>query len=136
MKLCLLGSTPSQCDDNCPVSGRPEIGGFARSLESRSLLLLPEGAASYRHMKFPECRLTGSVLQEAPKLKLLLLNTKAGNLWDDGAWTPAMVERMQSKGIRVIQSAGYKTSVLALVACLQDALRDDPQLLKYAKYVL
>ena len=92
--------------------------------------------AAFWECKFPECALTHSVLQEAPKLKLLVLNTKAGNLWDDGAWTPAIIARMQSKGVQVIQSAGYKTSVPALVVSLGDALRNDPLLLKHAKYVL
>ena len=71
-------------------------------------------------------------LQGAPHLKLLLLNTKSGNLWDDGQWMPAMVERLRKKGITVIQSAGHGTNGAAVEACLQEAFRDSPHILKYA----
>ncbi len=48
-----------------------------------------------------------------------------------------MVERLQEKGIKVIQSAGYGTNRLAVEACLQEAFRDRPQILKYAAdYIL
>ena len=77
------------------------------------------------------------LLQGAPRLKLLLLNTKSDNLWDDGQWTPAMVERMQKRGVKVIQSAGYGTSRPAVGECLQEVLHGSPELSKYgAKYVL
>ena len=76
-------------------------------------------------------------LQGAPHLKLLLLNTKDGNLWDDGNWTIAMAEQVQQRGIRVVQSAGYGTSRAAVKECLREALQDRPQVLVYAaEYVL
>ena len=76
------------------------------------------------------------LLQGAPRLKLLLLNTKSDNLWEDGQWTPAMVKRMQERGVRVIQSAGYGTNRSAVEDCLQEVLCDSSEVFKYAaKYV-
>ena len=75
-------------------------------------------------------------VQGAPRLKLLLLSTKAYNLWDDGTWTPAMIDRLRSQGVQVLQDAGYKTSLPAIEQCLHEELRKSPQLLKYAKLVL
>ena len=76
-------------------------------------------------------------LQGAPHLKLLLLNTKLGNLWGDGQWTPAMLERMQyQRKFKVIETAGYGTTGAAVEDSLREAFRDSPQVLKYAaKYL-
>ena len=85
----------------------------------------------------PGCRVTGMPLvQGAPRLKLLLLNTKANNLWEDGTWTAAMIDRLQSQGIQVIQNAGYKTSLPAIGQCLLKVLEESPKLVRYAKLIL
>ena len=76
------------------------------------------------------------LVQGAPRLKLLLLSTKAYNLWDDGTWTAAMVDRLRSQGVQVIQNAGYQTSLPAIEQCLHEELKKSPKLLKYAKLVL
>lgn len=75
-------------------------------------------------------------LQGAPHLQLLLLNTKVGNLWDEGIWTTGMTRRLQKKGIQVIQSAGHKTSIPAIMDCLQNVLRRSPELQKHVPSIL
>ena len=85
----------------------------------------------------PGCKVTGMPLvQGAPRLKLLLLSTKANNLWEDGTWTAAIVDRLRSQGVQVIQNAGYKTSLPAIEQCLHEELEKNPKLLKYAKLIL
>ena len=48
-----------------------------------------------------------------------------------------MVERMEKRGIEVIQSAGYGGNAAAVEECLQIAFHDSPQVLKCAaEYLL
>lgn len=48
-----------------------------------------------------------------------------------------MVERMEKRGIKVIQSAGYGCNAAAFEECLQEAFQDSRQVLKYAaEYLL
>ena len=85
----------------------------------------------------PGSKVTGTPsVQGAPRLQLLLLNTKANNLWEDGTWTAAMIDRLQSQGIQVIQNAGYKTSLPAIGQCLLKVLEESPKLVRYAKLIL
>ena len=77
-----------------------------------------------------------SWLQGAPHLQLMLLNTKVGNLWDEGIWTTGMTRRLQKEGIQVIQSAGHKTSIPAIMYCLQNVLRRSPELQKHVQSIL
>ena len=74
--------------------------------------------------------------QGAPRLRLLLLNSKGGNLWSDGTWTYSMIERLQAAGVCVIHSAGYKTNLPVIEEYLREALVHSPELRKHAKNVL
>ncbi len=74
--------------------------------------------------------------QGAPNLQLLLLNTKVSNLWDEGTWTPEMTRRLQEKGVQVIQSAGHKTSIPAVMECLQEVLKESLPLQKHGQSIL
>ena len=76
------------------------------------------------------------LMQGAPRLKLLLLSTRTHNVWNEGTWTAAMVHRVQSRGVQVIQSAGYKTSLPAIEQSLHEVLAETPKLLEYAKLIL
>ena len=82
----------------------------------------------YRMCAHSACAEGMHLLQGAPCLKLLLL-TEYSRL------PPAMTERMQEKGIKVVKSP-YKADASAVEGYLQEALRDSPKLLKYAKHIL
>lgn len=68
------------------------------------------------------------LLQGAPCLKLLLVTVQF-------RLSPATAERMQKSGITIINSSA-KVDASTVEGCLQEALRDSPKLLKYAKHIL